>query len=391
MPKVGRALLVLALGAGPAARAQDALPPERVAVLDAELGKLIERYHIAAVGAAVIHQGRIVWSGVYGQQAPGIPASTETLFNIASLTKPITAETILRLVAAGKVGLDAPMAPVWIDPDLVTDPRQRELTPRIALSHRTGFPNWRRMNPDGRLAFEVDPGTRFGYSGEGFNYVARFAEKKTGMSFEALAERYVFGPIGMKHTSFSRRAWMEGHIAVPMDTTGRWGKPDLRPEGKWSAADDIFTTIRDYATFVISVMKGEGLDRKLAGERMRGEVSIANQWPCLAQPPARCPTETDAALGWFRFEYGDQPLVWHGGDDWGEHGLAYFYPTTQDGYVVLIDGGKGRYAEADAVDRLDDRSPVPAFANGQGSPLGTWMRALLDAAYAGKISGKPKS
>jgi CubicO group peptidase (beta-lactamase class C family) len=393
MPKLSSCsrLTLLALGSARVIEAQTSLPPERIAVFDARLPQLIGRYHIATVGAAVIRAGQIVWVGVYGQQGPGVPASTETLFNIASMTKPIAAETILRLVSAGRLPLDLSMAPDWVDPDLADDPRHGNLTPRIALSHRTGFPNWRRMSPNGKLAFEANPGIRFGYSGEGYNYVARFAEKRTGSTFEALADQYVFRPIGMSHTAFSRRDWMDGHVAIPMDTTGQWGKPDLRPEGKWSAADDIFTTVRDYATFLISVMKGEGLDRELAADRMQGEVSIANQWPCLAKPADRCPTETDAALGWFRFDYGDEPLLWHGGDDWGEHGLAYFYPGTQDGYVVLINGGNGRYAETDALDLLDDRSPVPAFAGGKGSPLAAWMRALLDAAYAGKISGKPKS
>ncbi len=384
------AFAVACSGSSRMASAQADLPPERIAALDARLSALLSQNRIATVGAGIVRAGRIAWIGVYGQQAPGVPASTQTLFNIASMTKPITAETILRLVAAGKLPLDLSMAPDWVDPDLADDPRHRNLTPRIALSHRTGFPNWRRMSPGGRLAFQAPPGVRFGYSGEGFNYVARFAEKKTGTSFEALADEYVFRPIGMNRTSYSHRDWMEGHVAVPMDSTGHWGKPDLHPEGEWSAADDIFTTVRDYATLMISVMNGEGLDPDLAKDRMRGEVSIANQWPCLAKPAARCPTETDAALGWFRFDYGSQPLLWHGGDDWGEHGLAYFYPSTKDGYVVMINGGNGRYAEIDAIDLLDDRSPIAAFAGTNRSPLGTWLRALLDAAYSGRISGEPK-
>ena len=384
------AALILAGPAEPA-MAQATLSPKRMAELDAGLPALLDRYHVAALGVGIIRQGEIIWTRAYGEQAPGIPASTETLFNVASMTKPITAETILRLVAAGRISLDEPMAPSWVDPDVAGDPRHLRLTPRIALSHQTGFPNWRYLNESGQLGFLFDPGSRFGYSGEGYTYVARFAEKKLGAGFELLADEYVFRPIGMASTSYSRRDWMVGRIATPKDTTGAWGKPDLHPEGRWNAADDIFTTVHDYATFMISVMNAEGLSPELAVERIRTETSIASEWPCVAKPADRCPNPAGMTLGWFRFDYGAEPLIWHGGDDWGEHGLAYYYPRTRAGVVVLVNGGNGRYAELDALDLLDDHPPIPSFAKARRSPLAVWLRSLLDAAYAGKLPGqKPR-
>jgi CubicO group peptidase (beta-lactamase class C family) len=386
------ALLLLACsGKSPPAPAPTEPSPERIATLNTQLPTLLGKYHIAAIGVAVIRAGQLVWSNAYGEQAPGVPASTETLFNIASMTKPISAETVLRLASLGKLSLDAPMASDWVDPDVAGDPRHLKLTPRIALSHQTGFPNWRRMNPNRRLAFQFDPGTRFGYSGEGYNYVARFAEKRLGTDFETLAEQQVFDPIGMKHTAYSERPWMQGHLAIPMDTLGKWGdQPDLSPSGEWNAADDIYTTLHDYAAFMISVMKGEGLTPELAAERMKMQTTIANEWPCVVQPATRCPSATGMALGWFRFDYGSEPVIWHGGDDWGEHGLAYFYPRTRDGFIVLINGGNGRYAELDALDLLDDRTPVASFQGTSRSPLATWFRALLDAAYAGTLPQQSK-
>jgi CubicO group peptidase (beta-lactamase class C family) len=353
---------------------------------------LIAKYHVAGLGAGVMRGGKLVWTGFYGEQGPGIKATAATLFNVASMAKPITAETIVRAAAAGQLSLDQPMAPTWVDPDIASDRRHLALTPRIALSHRTGFPNWRRMNRGGKLAFLVDPGTRFGYSGEGFNYVARFAEKKTGETLEALADKYVFRPMGMTQTSYSQRGWMTGRVATPMDTTGHWGKPDLHPAGHWSAADDIYTTVADYAGFLSGVMSGQGLTAEQAADRFRAEVDISPEWPCVAKPADRCPDHASYALGWFRFDYGADPVIWHGGDDWGEHSIAYFYPKTRDGVIVLVNGGNGRYAVIDAVDLLDDHSPIPAFAKAHRSPIGGWLRALLDAAYAGTLPGqKPRT
>ena len=164
----------------------------------------------------------------YGEAAPGVSASNTTLYNIASLSKPISAEVILRLASAGKLSLDEPMWRYWIDPDLAADPRAKLLTPRMALDHQTGFANWRRET-GGRLALIRDPGTAFGYSGEGYQYVARFAEKKTGQPFEKLAQTLVFDPAGMTRTAYTDRPWMNGHMAKrPTRTESGWSRR-LRP------------------------------------------------------------------------------------------------------------------------------------------------------------------
>lgn len=111
----------------------------------------------ASASIAVIKDRRIVLTTSYGLQSPGVPATITTLYNIASLTKPLTAEVVLRLASKGEISLDEPMYPFWIDPDLTKDDRNQRLTPRLALSHRTGLPNWR--DPKTGLTFEREPGT----------------------------------------------------------------------------------------------------------------------------------------------------------------------------------------------------------------------------------------
>src|SRR6202161_3484933 len=85
------------------------------------------------------------WPAFYGEQSRGVPATTKTLYNMASLTKPVTAETVLRLASAGKLSLNESMSPFWLDPDIRDDPWSKLLTPRLCLSHQTGFANWRGM------------------------------------------------------------------------------------------------------------------------------------------------------------------------------------------------------------------------------------------------------
>lgn len=155
--------------------------------LDEKALEWLETYDVPSVAVAYVEDGQLAWTAVYGEQSAGVPATEETLYNIASMTKPITAETILRLVSDRKISLDEPMSAHWIDPDIAGNPWHDKLTPAIALSHRTGFINWRFQTND-TLEFLWEPGTKTGYSGEGYNYVARFAEKKLGQPFEALAQ-----------------------------------------------------------------------------------------------------------------------------------------------------------------------------------------------------------
>ncbi|GAA3767930.1 serine hydrolase domain-containing protein [Terriglobus aquaticus] len=165
---------------------------------------LLQQERVASVSFAQINGGKTTIAEAYGLQSPGKTTSTTTLYNIASMSKPISAEVVLRLASEGRLSLDEPMSKDWVDPDLADDLRARRLTPRLALDHQTGFANWRRETK-GKLVFVRDPGTSFGYSGEAYQYVARFAEKRTGETFERLAQTLVFDPAGMSHTAYTQR------------------------------------------------------------------------------------------------------------------------------------------------------------------------------------------
>lgn len=333
--------------------------------LDERVPALLAEYHVPAAGVALIEDNRIIFAKVYGQQGPGVPATNETLFNVASLTKPVTLETILRLIAAGEISLDEPMSDYWIDPDIAEDDRHELLTPRIALSHQTGFPNWRDQLPDMRLGFIAEPGTEFTYSGEGYNYVARFAEKKLGRDFESLAQEYVFDPAGMTSTSYSARDWMEGRNAVPATPSGSFTTPMIPAAGQWDAANNLSTTIGDYALFALDVLKGEGMTSELAAERLRLYRSTAERAPCELEPKSLCPSEYGMALGWERFDFPDGPVMMHLGgntrpDGSGEATIIYYYPGQGRAVVVLLSGRSGE-AFMDIVDIVDPDWPLGPF------------------------------
>jgi CubicO group peptidase (beta-lactamase class C family) len=100
---------------------------------------------VPSVAVAYIVNGKLVWTEAAGEQSPGVPANDKTLYNITSLTKPIVAETIPRMATQEKLQLDEPIYPYWVDPDVKDNPCNKLHTPRVCLSHQTGFANWRRM------------------------------------------------------------------------------------------------------------------------------------------------------------------------------------------------------------------------------------------------------
>jgi CubicO group peptidase (beta-lactamase class C family) len=299
--------------------------------------ELLRSEHVASVSFAQISDGRTVLAEAYGEQSPGIPVTTSTLYNIASMSKPISAEVILRLASKGELSLDEPMDRFWTDPDIAGDERRRLLTPKLALEHQTGFANWRRET-GGKLTFIKDPGTGFGYSGEGYQYVARFAEKKTGKRFEQLAQQLVFDPAGMTRTAYTSRDWLSGHIAQPTDHDGHWLQPIIATQ--FVAADLVYTTPTQYASFVEGLMNGVG--ETPAVRNLRESVLTDRKAEmCVAKTASACPDAVGFGPGWEVAKVHGKTFLMHTGLDQGVFTLGYFDPGARSGVIIFTNSANG--------------------------------------------------
>lgn len=327
--------------------------------IDAAMSGWLEEYNVPAAAVAYIENNKVAWAASYGEQAPSVPANDETLFNIASMAKPIAAETVLRLAAQGEVDLDEPMSAYWIDPDIKDDARHALLTPRLALTHRTGFPNWRYQTDD-VLTFQFEPGAKTSYSGEGYNYVGRFLEKKFQTPFEDLVEANVYAPNAMTRTSFTKRDWFEGRLTRPHNKDGETRDPTVRDD--WNAADDVYTTPRDYADFMASVMRNEGVSDHVAAIRHQ---AMENQFADGCRfPPAICPVSIGYGLGWAEFEYENETVVLQGGADWGERTTGFFVPERGIGVIVFTNSANGSKVIRDVAQILyPDNAAFIGFLN----------------------------
>lgn len=324
------------------------------AEIDAHVAEWLKDSDVPSVAVAYIQDRKVAWTAVYGEQSPGVAAIKKTLYNVASLTKPITAETILRLASAGKLSLDESMSQVWVDPDIKDDPYSKLLTPRLCLSHQTGFANWRRMT-GGVLKIRWKPGTQTGYSGEGYNYVGAFAERKLSTPFDVLAQEMVLNPIGMKETSYTAKDWYSGRLAVPHGPKG--GEPINPVATKWNAADLLRTTIGDYAKFVVSVMRDEGLTKAIAVERATITRDMVKpddlEKVCReAGEVGQCTVTAGMGLGW-EVEIADGvKILDHNGSDWGVKTMAMFVPSEGIGVVVFTNGENGAQVIRNVVKAL---------------------------------------
>ncbi|MFP2925324.1 serine hydrolase domain-containing protein [Pyxidicoccus sp. 3LG] len=339
--------------------------------LDAVVPGLLSRYHVAGAGIGVIRDGRLVWDGYYGEQRAGVAASARTVFNTASVEKTVTAETLLALAAKGLIDLDEPIAGHVSEPDLERDPRYKLLTPRLLLSHRAGLLNWPYSYDDGRLAFVHDPGTRFSYSGAGVDLAARYAEKKLGRDFEALAFEHLLRPNGVEELSMGRlRPWLADRLATPMDAKGHYDTEGrLAPRlakgtvGDWSAADDLLTTVEAYSRLLEGLIRSDWLTPELVAERARILTSLVGDpvWGCEPAPDVRCARAYGHGIGWMVYEYADKTVLIHGGNDAGENALVYYSPKTRSGAVILVNGGNGIFVTTHVLELVGDQPELAAY------------------------------
>lgn len=285
--------------------------------------------HVPCVGVGLIKDGKLKWFKTFGKLQKDHPAPNNTLFNIASQTKPVVAMLTLKLVQAGQWDLDEPLARYWIDPDIAHSPYLWKLTTRYVLSHQTGFPNWRTDDGSGKLKFKFEPGTNVSYSGEGYEYLRRALESKFHRSLGKLLDSGLFKPLGMNDTRYWGADLDTNRFAMWHD--GQGNKYPTSIVTPVNAADDLITTIKDYCTLGIFVMNGAGLPDTLYADMVK------------QQGHGKDNNYTGLGWGVVRGLPGGDYALQHGGSDIGVRTMAIFLPKTKEGIVVMTNGDNGMF------------------------------------------------
>jgi CubicO group peptidase (beta-lactamase class C family) len=314
-----------------------------------EIPHLLREARVPGLSIALVRDAAIVWMAAFGQARtqPPQPVTTGTVFQAASLSKPLFAYAVLGLVERGDLNLDTPLTDYLPDPYVPDDPLLGTITARRVLCHTTGWPNWRPEG--GPLVRERAPGTAFGYSGEGYIYLQTVVERLVGQPLDAYMREAVLQPLGMHTSSYRWTVPDDPAVAAAHDRDGRPSEPYIgdRPE----ASSSLHTTPSDYARFLCALLDtrtGLGcLRAESVAEMLRPQVTMG---PCVAW-----------GLGWGLEESGDRGAFWHWGDNPGYKSLTVAAPAQRTGTVIMTNGDGGLRV-CDRLARLIVSHDHPAFA-----------------------------
>ena len=192
-----------------------------VARLAAELARQIPEWlrqaNVPGLSIAVIQDARLAWRRAFGVRdaSSNVQVDNDTLFEAASMSKPVFAYVVLKLCETGVMDLDTPLTKYVSTRFLEGDPRLDLMTARHVLSHTGGFQNWRSEKSP--LAIHFTPGSRYLYSGEGYNYLQTVVTTLLGQPFERYMRSRLFEPFGMTSSCYVWNDAVGRRMAQPHD------------------------------------------------------------------------------------------------------------------------------------------------------------------------------
>jgi CubicO group peptidase (beta-lactamase class C family) len=350
-------------GASNASRKPPAPGADRLADLQTAIPNLMKDADVPGLSIAIIRDAEIIWQHGFGVLNAEIrqPVGDDTVFEAASLSKPVFAYAVLKMVDGRTLDLDTPLTKYLPDAYVENDDRLNLITARRVLSHTTGFPNWR---PAGQsLKIHFTPGEKFSYSGEGFVYLQKAVEHVTGMPLDAFMKKTVFEPLGMASSSY---VWQERYERLK--AFGHNGSGAVAGRNKpttANAAATLQTTAGDYARFVIAILKGEGLKKETLSRMLTPQVKLDESCvTCFDRPPGKLSSALSWGLGWGLQHNEDGDCFWHWGDNGPMKAFVLGMKEKKIGLVLFTNGDNGLSIAPEIVKRaIGGNQPVFAWIN----------------------------
>jgi serine beta-lactamase-like protein LACTB len=333
------------------AQAPGSAPEERKQIEDA-VKKFMAANSLPSVSVAVVRGGKYEWSAGFGMAdlENSIPATSHTLYRLASISKPITATAAMLLQERGKLDLDAPVqkyCPAFPE-------KEAPITTRELLGHLGGIRHYRSQSiydPEivntkhfddpisaGLSFFKDDvlvskPGTKFSYSTHGYTLVGCVIEGASGQKYVDFVRENVLQPAGMTNTRIDDRLAIVPYRTrfYSKDTLGTVVNAEPVDVSFKLPGDGWLSTAEDMAKFEVAM-----LDDRVVTRSTRTVM-----WTPQKLSDGK---ETTYGLGW-EIGNGFAPTINHGGGEWGTSTFIMIAPEQRAGVVVLINLNGGNASD----------------------------------------------
>ena len=316
--------------------------PAVVTQLKEEVPKLLAEHDVPGLSMILIRNGNIMWSHAFGNRRSdrNTPLTERTVFEAASMSKPLFAYAALKLVEQGKLDLDRSLDSYLPEPYLPDQPNAAKITARMVLTHTTGFPNWRFGKP---LTLRSQPGSKFSYSGEGFVYLQRVIKHLMGKDLDRWMKEQLLAPLDMHRSSYVWQKTLADDFAGGHNKAGKF-KEGRRMYRKANAAYTLYTTHGDYGKFLLEMIRPDH-ERLHTLEPTMFREMLTDQ-----------PVPGNYGLGWAV----SGGFVSHSGANvTGFHCYSRFYKTRGDGLVIMTNGDNGAAVWKAVVEIIDVAGDVP--------------------------------
>jgi CubicO group peptidase (beta-lactamase class C family) len=331
--------------------------------LEGDIPRLMKAATVPGGSVTLIHSGDIVWSRAFGVRNRGTqePVTADTLFEAASLSKPLFAYASLKLCERGLLDLDTPLVEYVPDRRIsITLPTANSETERIeldvlqlervtvrhVLSHTTGLPNW--PPKEGPVKIHFVPGERFSYSGMAYSALQAVVEAVTGQTAEQYVQAEALDPLGMVNSRFVWTGQEDLPVALGHDKDGQPREKSLWPE--MIAGASLHSTPQDFARFVLTVAQpastdGFHLSSNLVEEMLTSQVQVNDSLPWHEDWPRSEISLNERVgwgLGWGIQHTAEGTSFWHWGDNDGYKHFAVGSGEEGSGIVVMTNGENGQ-------------------------------------------------
>jgi CubicO group peptidase (beta-lactamase class C family) len=315
------------------------------AEIDEYLKAQMDSLGIPGMSIAIINDANIVYHRALGVTNVDTKekVTDETLFDAGSMSKTPFAFLVMKMVEKGILNLDQPLYTYLPYPDIAYDNRYKLITARMVLCHTSGFVNWRFLNKDNTLELKFTPGTSFGYSGEGYEYLANVVAHLNNIPKNGLQDLFgkeVAGPLGMQRAYYTWNDYVEKHRATGhVDgkvVIASWGTSAKNPN--FFAAFSLQSEAMSCANFLIAMIKEEGLKKTLFDEMLKVQV-VFPTYLLIKDAPKTDSSSWCLGIQKQHSKFGDEYL--HGNNNWNFTGSFMFNQEQKFGYVFFTNCNKG--------------------------------------------------